>query len=70
MRLNPSRNPRDRSEVVVPLIVAAGECWRVLDVNSFDVGAFSVRDAIAFNDALIATGLQTRRFHLDDVTVA
>lgn len=60
-------DPRDRSEVVVPLIDAAGECWGVLDVDSFEVGAFSVRDAIAFNDALIAARLQLHRLSGDEV---
>lgn len=37
-------DPRDRSEVVVPLF-DDGECWGVLDLDSHKVGAFSARDA-------------------------
>lgn len=39
-------DPRDRSEVMVPMFNADGTCWGVLDVDSFDVGAFSDQDAI------------------------
>jgi putative methionine-R-sulfoxide reductase with GAF domain len=39
-------DPRDRSEVVVPMFNANGSCWGVLDVDSFDVGTFSDHDAI------------------------
>lgn len=46
-------DPRDRSEVVVPMFEATddhagtgpGACWGVLDVDSFDVGAFDADDA-------------------------
>ncbi len=39
-------DPRDRSEVVVPMFNPDGTCWGVLDVDSFEVGAFSDQDAI------------------------
>lgn len=61
-------DPRDRSEVVVPLLDATGACWGVLDVDSFDLGAFSVADAIAFNRALIFAELQTAAFKNTQVT--
>ncbi len=46
-------DPRDRSEVVVPMFEPdsggtgdnPGTCWGVLDVDSFDVGAFDADDA-------------------------
>jgi putative methionine-R-sulfoxide reductase with GAF domain len=50
-------DPRDRSEIVVPLLrprhdapdverdVSASECWGVLDVDSWDFSAFDERDA-------------------------
>jgi putative methionine-R-sulfoxide reductase with GAF domain len=63
-------DPRDQSEVVLPLIDGTGECWGVLDVDSFEVGAFSIRDAIGFNNALMAAKLQFRPFALADITVA
>jgi putative methionine-R-sulfoxide reductase with GAF domain len=37
-------DPRDRSEVVLPLLEADGMCWGVLDVDSHDVAAFDQRD--------------------------
>jgi len=37
-------DPRDRSEVVVPLFESDGRCWGVLDLDSFDVGAFDESD--------------------------
>lgn len=39
-------DPRDRSEVVVPMFNPDGTAWGVLDADSFDVGAFSEHDAI------------------------
>lgn len=38
-------DPRDLSEVVVPLFDEAGDCWGVLDADSFEVGAFDAGDA-------------------------
>ena len=41
-------DPRDRSEVVVPLVeIRPGgpACWGVLDLDSYDAGAFDARDA-------------------------
>ena len=37
-------DPRDRSEVVIPCVDRAGICWGVLDLDSFDVGAFDDSD--------------------------
>lgn len=60
-------DPRDQAEVVVPLIDADSVCWGVLDVDSFDVGAFSVEDALGYNAALRAAGLQSADFRREDV---
>jgi len=38
-------DPRDRSELVIPVIDDAGVCDAVLDADSFDVGAFTRYDA-------------------------
>lgn len=38
-------DPRDRAEVVVPMLNEDGSCWGVLDVDSFDVNAFDADDA-------------------------
>jgi putative methionine-R-sulfoxide reductase with GAF domain len=43
-------DPRDRSEVVIPLFEPDGACWGVLDLDSHDVGAFDQTDV----DGLLA----------------
>lgn len=37
-------DPRDKSEVVIPLFDQAGQCWGVLDLDSHEVGSFSHED--------------------------
>ena len=54
-------DPRDRSEVVVPLFDEAGECYGVLDADSFDVGAFSERDGAELCSVLSRAGLTQAR---------
>lgn len=53
-------DPRDRSEVVIPLFDDRGECWGVLDVDSFDVGAFSEHDARELAALMRVAGLSTK----------
>jgi putative methionine-R-sulfoxide reductase with GAF domain len=53
-------DPRDRSEIVVPLIDERGSCWGVLDVDSWQPAAFDEDDAAGLGDVLVAAGL-TRR---------
>lgn len=50
-------DPRDRSEVVVPLFDAAGRCWGVFDADSHSVAAFSADDAAGLTRVLAAAGL-------------
>lgn len=50
-------DPKDRSEVVVPLFDEAGSCWGVLDADSFDLAAFDERDAHVLADLLARAGL-------------
>ena len=50
-------DPRDQSEVVVPLIDADGKTYAVLDLDSFDVGAFDAKDVHGLNEILRASGL-------------
>ena len=50
-------DPRDQSELVVPMIDAAGACWGVLDVDSYQVGAFAERDAMMMEDVCRRVGL-------------
>lgn len=52
-------DPRDRSEVVIPLFEPDGTCWGVLDVDSFDVGAFDERDVEGLRAVLAGAGLAT-----------
>lgn len=53
-------DPRDQAEVIVPCFEADGRCWGVLDVDSFDVGAFSAEDALRLGDLLLQIGLTAR----------
>jgi len=53
-------DPRDRSEIVVPLFEMRDgrrTCWGVLDLDSWDVGAFDERDAEGLSVVLTASGL-------------
>ena len=50
-------DPRDRSEVVVPLFNDNGGCWAVLDLDSHDVGAFDETDVAGLVNVLQAAGL-------------
>ena len=50
-------DPRDRSEVVVPLFDEQGNCWAVLDVDSHDTCAFNEEDAEGLISVLRAAAL-------------
>lgn len=52
-------DPRDRSEVVIPLLAADGSCWGVLDADSHDVGAFAAADAAGLTEVVELLGLST-----------
>jgi putative methionine-R-sulfoxide reductase with GAF domain len=52
-------DPRDLSEVVIPLFDDA-TCWGVLDADSFDVGAFDASDAVALTELMVIAGLSTQ----------
>lgn len=60
-------DPRDRSEVVLPLFelaaaeAGAGPCWGVLDLDSHEPGAFDARDVLGLQRVLEAAGLTARR---------
>lgn len=53
-------DPRDQSEVVVPLFDESGRCYAVLDADSFDVGAFTEHDARALGRLLFQAGLSAQ----------
>lgn len=50
-------DPRDQSEVVVPLFSPDGSCWGVLDGDSHEVGAFDESDVRGMTRVLEAMGL-------------
>ena len=50
-------DPRDQSEVVVPLFDDSGKCLGVLDLDSYDVGAFTDEDVSGLKLLLHAAGL-------------
>ncbi|MDX2132861.1 MAG: GAF domain-containing protein [Planctomycetota bacterium] len=50
-------DPRDQSELVVPVVLADGTIWGVLDADSFDLGAFTPDDARGLTDLLVAIGI-------------
>ena len=50
-------DPRDRSEVVIPLVDDDGTCWAVLDLDSHQLGAFDETDVEGLTAVLRAAGL-------------
>ena len=50
-------DPRDRSEIVIPLIGECGTCWGVLDVDSHEVGSFDASDDSGLRQVLRAACL-------------
>lgn len=54
-------DPRDRSEVVIPLLDSDGSCWGVLDADSYEVGAFDDSDVAGLTRVLEAAGLTAHR---------
>ena len=51
-------DPKDRSEVVLPIRDAGGTVIGVLDLDSFDVGSFDETDVAGLERVLAAAGLQ------------
>jgi putative methionine-R-sulfoxide reductase with GAF domain len=54
-------DPRDRSEVVVPLFEPDGTAWGVLDADSYDPGAFDKADADSLLAIMKGAGLSRHR---------
>ena len=52
-------DPKDRSEVVIPLFEPDGSCWGVLDADSYEVGAFGDLDVGGLTRAVERMGLST-----------
>jgi putative methionine-R-sulfoxide reductase with GAF domain len=49
-------DPRDRSEIVLPLVDDEGRSWGVLDLDSWDAGSFDDRDEVGLRSVLAAVG--------------
>lgn len=56
-------DPRDKSELVIPLFDEQGHAWGVLDADSFAVNAFDAADADAMERFCVAAGLTAGRLH-------
>lgn len=54
-------DPKDRSEVVIPLLDEQGRCYGVFDVDSYDVGAFDTADVIGMTTLVEHAGLSVRQ---------
>lgn len=50
-------DPRDRSEIVIPLAGDDGRVWGVLDLDSFETGSFTASDDRGLREVLTAAGL-------------
>lgn len=50
-------DPKDRSELVIPCLDPEGNCWGVLDADSWDLEAFDEADARAVSELLALAGL-------------
>lgn len=50
-------DPKDRSEIVLPIADAAGQAIGVLDLDSFEIGSFGKSDAVGLAGVLTAAGL-------------
>ncbi len=52
-------DPKDKSELVIPLFEADGSCWGVLDADSYDVDSFQDFDVAGLTRAVERVGLST-----------
>lgn len=53
-------DPKDQSEVVVPVLNADGSCWGVLDADSYAVAGFDQADAAALGVLIERLGIGAR----------
>ena len=61
-------DPRDQSELVIPMLDPQGAAWGVLDADSYVVGAFTAADIEPLTAFCIAAGL-TGRFDTEVVSL-
>ncbi len=57
-------DPKDRSEVVIPLFEDDGSCYGVLDIDSFNRNAFSEHDMIELRKLMESTAISWPTPHL------
>jgi len=57
-------NPKDRSEIVIPLFKDDGSCYGVLDVDSFSRNAFGEHDLIELRRLMESTAISWPKPHL------
>ena len=50
-------DPRDLSEIFIPMIDRDGQCWGVLDLDSWDINAFDEEDEAGLKLVVTAAGL-------------
>lgn len=53
-------DPRDQSELVLPVMNDDGTCWGVLDADSYDLDAFDEHDAACMSRALELMGISAK----------
>jgi putative methionine-R-sulfoxide reductase with GAF domain len=52
-------DPRDQSEIVVPIMDQSGRCWAVLDVDSWTIAGFDTTDEAGLRGVLATAGLHS-----------
>ena len=50
-------DPKDQSELVIPLFESDGSCWGVFDADSYDIGSFGPSDVEGLTRVLEQSGL-------------
>ena len=58
-------DPRDKSELVIPMFDSDGDCWGVLDLDSRERDAFGETDLYELRRIMEATGLSWPKPHLE-----
>jgi putative methionine-R-sulfoxide reductase with GAF domain len=53
-------DPRDRSELVIPLLEKDGTCWGVLDADSYETASFNEDDVGSLREVVERAGLSAR----------
>ncbi len=59
-------DPKDKSELCVPLLADDGTCWGVLDADSYEARAFNERDVQGMTMLLQRMGLTSKTYGTDE----